>query len=96
MQTTAYTEPDGDDTQRCKTIKEICISANLEFTGGNERDRTADLLNAIREKTARYGYIKPANYERSKARKYKSNMHLRENMPYDKELDEYRCPNGKS
>lgn len=40
-------------------------------------------------------YIKPANYERSKARKYKSNMHLRENMPYDKELDEYRCPNGK-
>jgi transposase len=40
-------------------------------------------------------YIKPANYERSKARKYKSNMHLRENMPYDKGLDEYLCPNGK-
>lgn len=39
-------------------------------------------------------YIKPANYERSKARKFKSNMALRENMPYDAELDEYTCQNG--
>jgi len=40
-------------------------------------------------------YIKPQNYERSKTRKFKSNMHLRENMPYDADNDEYTCPNGK-
>jgi len=40
-------------------------------------------------------YIKPQNYEKSKTRKFKSNMHLRENMPYDDKNDEYTCPNGK-
>ena len=36
-------------------------------------------------------YIKPQNYERSKTKKYKSNMALRENMKYDAEKDEYTC-----
>jgi len=40
-------------------------------------------------------YIKPQNYERSKTRKFKGNMNLRENMPYDAEKDEYTCQNGK-
>jgi len=40
-------------------------------------------------------YIKPQNYERSKTRKYKKNMALRENMNYDTQLDEYTCRNGK-
>ena len=40
-------------------------------------------------------YIKPQNYERSKTRKFKSDMSLRENMPYDPEKDEYTCQNGK-
>lgn len=40
-------------------------------------------------------FIKPTNYERSKTRKFKSNMNLRENMPYDAEKDEYTCKNGK-
>ena len=40
-------------------------------------------------------YIKPQNYERSKTKKYKSNMALRENMAYDVELDEYTCQAGK-
>lgn len=40
-------------------------------------------------------YIKPQNYERSKTKKYKSNMALRENMPYDEDLDEYTCQAGK-
>ncbi len=40
-------------------------------------------------------YIKPQNYERSKTKKYKSNMALRENMAYDADLDEYTCQNGK-
>lgn len=47
------------------------------------------------EKQGRICYIKPQNYERSKTKKFKSNMHLRENMPYDAEKDEYTCPNGK-
>lgn len=40
-------------------------------------------------------YIKPQNYERSKTKKYKNNMALRENMAYDDQLDEYTCKNGK-
>ena len=40
-------------------------------------------------------FIKPTNYERSKTRKFKSNMNLRENMPYDKQADEYTCQNGR-
>jgi len=40
-------------------------------------------------------FIKPTNYERSKTRKFKSNMSLRENMPYDENADEYTCQNGK-
>lgn len=40
-------------------------------------------------------YIKPQNYERSKTRKFKNNMALRENMPYDRVRDIYTCQNGK-
>lgn len=40
-------------------------------------------------------YIKPQNYERSKTKKYKSNMALRENMQYDEQKDEYTCQHGR-
>ena len=40
-------------------------------------------------------YIKPQNYERSRTKKYKSNMVLRENMDYDAQRDEYTCRTGK-
>ena len=40
-------------------------------------------------------YIKPQNYERSKTRKFKNNMALRENMEYDEKHDEYTCQNGR-
>jgi transposase len=40
-------------------------------------------------------YVKPQNYERSKTKKYKSNMVRRENMLYDPDLDEYTCQAGK-
>jgi hypothetical protein len=40
-------------------------------------------------------YIKPQNYERSKTRKFKSNMALRENMAYDAKRDEYTCQAGR-
>ena len=47
------------------------------------------------EKRGQTSYIKPQNYERSKTRKFKNDMNLRENMPYDAEKDEYTCRNGK-
>jgi hypothetical protein len=47
------------------------------------------------EETSTECYIKPQNYERSKTKKYKSNMALRENMAYDEEKDEYTCQGGK-
>ena len=40
-------------------------------------------------------YIKPQNYERSKTKKFKSNMALRENMAYDPKQDEYTCVQGR-
>lgn len=47
------------------------------------------------EKRNKECYIKPQNYERSKTKKYKSNMALRENMTYDAEKDEYTCQAGR-
>lgn len=47
------------------------------------------------EQTGQACYIKPQNYERSKTRKFKNDLSLRENMRYDEELDEYTCQNGK-
>ncbi|SFM42194.1 Transposase [Pelosinus propionicus DSM 13327] len=40
-------------------------------------------------------YIKPSNYEKSKAAKYRNNIRLLENMEYDEAKDEYTCRNGK-
>ena len=47
------------------------------------------------EKKQQTCYIKPQNYERSKTRKFKNDMNLRENMPYNAEIDEYTCQNNK-
>ena len=40
-------------------------------------------------------YIKPANYEISKTRKYKKDIGRAENMEYDEAADTYTCHNGK-
>lgn len=40
-------------------------------------------------------YIKPANYEISKTRKYKNDIGKIENMEYDVKKDIYTCKNGK-
>ena len=40
-------------------------------------------------------YIKPQNYEKSKTRKYKNNVYLLENMPYNPDTDTYTCPAGE-
>lgn len=41
-------------------------------------------------------YIKPANYEISKTRKYQNDIANRENMVYEKEKDCYYCSQGKA
>ncbi len=40
-------------------------------------------------------FIKPANHEISKTRKYKKDIGRAENMEYDAESDSYTCKNGK-
>lgn len=40
-------------------------------------------------------YRKPQNYERSKTKRFKNNMALSENMPFDAKLDKCTCQAGK-
>ena len=47
------------------------------------------------EENKQVAYIKPANYEISKTRKYKTDISKRENMIYDEKEDVYRCKAGK-
>jgi len=47
------------------------------------------------ETNGQYSYIKPANYEISKTRKYRNDIGRMENMEYDVETDTYTCRNGK-
>lgn len=47
------------------------------------------------ESNGQLSYIKPANYEISKTRKYKNDIGKIENMEYDSGSDSYTCRNGK-
>jgi hypothetical protein len=47
------------------------------------------------ESNGQLSYIKPANYELSKTRKYKNDIGKIENMAYDQESDSYTCRNGQ-
>lgn len=47
------------------------------------------------EENEQVAYIKPANYENSKTRKYKTDISRRENMFYDEKKDIYLCQAGK-
>ena len=47
------------------------------------------------ESNGQISYIKPANYEISKTRKYRNDIGKIENMEYDAESDIYICRNGK-
>ena len=88
-------------SQRSDQLTLIPFMENLRSRGIAYTDVTAD---AGYESEENYTYfenieteccIKPQNYERSKTKKFKSNMALRENMAYDPELDEYTCQAGK-
>ena len=48
------------------------------------------------EERGQTAYIKPQNYERSKTRRYRNNACLRDNMPYDPDMDTYTCPSGNT
>ena len=80
----------------------IPLLENMETHLGKEyRDVTADAGYESEENYTYFEgksaecYIKPQNYERSKTKKYKTNMALRENMLYDSHADEYTCEQGR-
>ena len=50
---------------------------------------------AFLKENKQISFIKPANYEISKTRKYKNDISRVENMDYQKESDSYICKNGK-
>ena len=47
------------------------------------------------EENRQNAYIKPADYEIRKTRKYKQNIYRVENLSYDETNDCFTCPNGK-
>lgn len=88
--------------ERSDQLTLIPLLDNMERHIGRHKDVTLDAGYESEEnytyfegKEEQECYIKPQNYERSKTRKFKSDMNLRENMPYDAEKDEYTCQNGK-
>ena len=87
--------------ERSDQLTLIPFMENLRNHGIEYTDVTADAGYESEENYTYFEnittecYIKPQNYERSKTKKYKSNMVLRENMAYDSILDEYTCQAGK-
>lgn len=47
------------------------------------------------EEKGQNAYIKPADYEQKKSRRFKKNIFHKDNLPYDKAQDCFVCPNGK-
>ena len=84
-------------SERSDQLTLIPFMENLRNHGIEYTDVTADAGYESEENYSYFEeistdcYIKPQNYERSKTKKFKSNMALRENMAYDSEKDEYTC-----
>ena len=87
--------------ERSDQLTLIPFMENLRNHGIEYTDVTADAGYESEENYTYFEniqtecYIKPQNYERSKTKKFKSNMALRENMAYDPTLDEYTCQAGQ-
>ena len=64
---------------------------NITADAGYESEENYQFL----ESNGQLSYIKPANYEISKTRKYKNDIGKIENMEYDSGSDSYTCRNGK-
>ncbi len=89
-------------SERSDQLTLIPLMEKMKSYGANYKDMTADAGYESEENYSWFEaaektcYIKPQNYERSKTKKYKSNMALRENMAYDAQKDEYTCQFGKT
>ena len=64
---------------------------NITADAGYESEENYLFLEANEQ----ISYIKPANYEISKTRKYRNDIGKIENMEYDSQQDVYICRNGK-
>ena len=64
---------------------------NITADAGYESEENYQFL----EDNGQLSFIKPANYEISKTRKYQQDIGKIENMEYDAENDSYTCKNGK-
>ena len=64
---------------------------NITADAGYESEENYQFL----ESNGQISYIKPANYEISKTRKYRNDIGKIENMEYDEEVDVYTCRNDK-
>ena len=64
---------------------------NITADAGYESEENYVFLEA----NGQLSYIKPANYEISKTRKYRNDIGKIENMGYDAESDAYICRNRK-
>ena len=64
---------------------------NITTDAGYESEENYAFL----EENGQLSYIKPANYEISKTRRYKKDIGKIENMEYDAETDVYICRNAK-
>lgn len=88
-------------SERSDQLTLIPFMENLRNNGIEYADVTADAGYESEENYTYFEnietecYIKPQNYERSKTKRFKSNMALRENMAYDTGADEYTCQAGR-
>ena len=88
-------------SERSDQLTLIPLMEKMQNQGMNYKDVTTDAGYESEEnytwfeKKHKLCYTKPQNYERSKTKKYKSNMALRENMAYDAQKDEYTCQAGQ-
>ena len=88
-------------SERSDQLTLIPLMEKMQNQGMNYKDVTTDAGYESEEnytwfeKEHKPCYTKPQNYERSKTKKYKSNMALRENMAYDAQKDEYTCQAGQ-
>ena len=88
-------------SERSDQLTLIPLMEQMQGYGADYEDVTADAGYESEENYSWFEeakkpcYIKPQNYERSKTKKFKSNMALRENMSYDPENDEYTCQAGQ-
>lgn len=64
---------------------------NITADAGYESEENYSFLKA----NGQFSYIKPANYEISKTRKYRNDIGKMENMDYDPQSDAYTCKNGR-